>query len=129
MIKALIKKLIGTSEKKKPVKEEVACTVKPEKPLYVGTPAPLTPSEDSWFSPVIKTEKTLIKETKMKIQEAEEKKNKPKTKEPDNIHEWMYNRATQNQNTTVQLDPPGGSENFQSGPGGWTSGNGQNQFR
>ena len=130
-LKTLIQKLIGTPEEipeeKKPV-EEVACSVKLEEP-YIGVPAPLVPSEDSWFSPTIKTEKTIIKETEMKIQEAEEKKNQPVTKEPDNIHELMYNRATQNQNTTVQLNPPGGSENFQSGPGGWTSGNGQNQFR
>jgi hypothetical protein len=41
----------------------------------------------------------------------------------------MYNRATQNQNTTVQLNPPGGSENFHEGPGGWNSGTGLNQFR
>ena len=54
---------------------------------------------------------------------------KPFTKEPENIHEVMYQKATKNQNTTVQLNPRGGSENFQSGPGGWTSGTGINQFR
>ena len=29
---------------------------------------------------------------------------------------------------TIDLDPPGGSENFHEGPGGWTSGNGREQF-
>jgi len=40
----------------------------------------------------------------------------------------MYNIATSGGNTTVQLDPVGGSENFQSGPGGWMSGTGMSQF-
>ena len=96
---------------------------------YIGVPAPLVPSEDPWFPLPIKTEQTIIKETEMKVREAEEKKNQPVSKEPDNIHELLYNKATKNQSTTVQLDPPGGSENFQSGPGGWSSGNGMNQFR
>ena len=30
------------------------------------------------------------------------------TKEPDNIHEVMYNMSTDNGKTTVQLNPPGG---------------------
>ena len=29
------------------------------------------------------------------------------TKEPDNIHEVMYNMVTDNGKTTVQLNPPG----------------------
>ena len=37
------------------------------------------------------------------------------TKEPDNIHEVMYEMATKNAATTLQLDPIGGSENFQGG--------------
>jgi len=40
----------------------------------------------------------------------------------------MYNVATSNGKTTVQLDPPGCSENFHSGPDGWMSGTGMNQF-
>ena len=53
-------------------------------------------------------------------------------KEVDNIHEVMYNIATSGGKTTTQLNPMpdlgGGSENFQSGPGGWMSGTGMNQF-
>ena len=37
------------------------------------------------------------------------------SKEPDNIHELMYNIATNHGKTTVQLNPPGGSENFLDG--------------
>ena len=36
----------------------------------------------------------------------------------------MYEIATKNHNTTLDLNPPGGSENFHEGPGGWNSGNG-----
>ena len=47
------------------------------------------------------------------------------TKEPDNIHELMYEIATKNVATTIQLDPlpplGGGSETFQEG---WQSGAG-----
>ena len=52
--------------------------------------------------------------------------------EPDNMHQVMYDVATRSNNTTLDLNPlpsPGGSENFHEGPGGWTSGNGLNQFR
>ena len=131
-----VKKAVDALTNKNPIevdeletspKDEVKDEVKTEP--YIGVPAPLVPSEDPWFPSPIKTEQTIIKETEMKVKEAEEKKNQPVAKEPDNIHEVLYNRATKNQSTTVQLDPPGGSENFQSGPGEWSSGNGMNQFR
>ena len=38
-----------------------------------------------------------------------------KSKEPDNIHQLMYDIATKSGSTTLQLDPIGGSENFQGG--------------
>jgi len=129
MIKSFIKKLLTKPEKVQPVNEEVACTVVPGKEPYIGIPAPLVAPHDPWFAPPIKTENAIVKETEMKIKEAIEKATQPPTNEPDNIHNVMYNKATKNQKTTVQLNPPGGSENFHEGPGGWTSGNGQNQFR
>ena len=142
MIKAFIKKFLTKPERGDDivvnmdggvggswkVNDEVACTVDPKEP-YIGVPAPLVPPYDPWFANPIKSEKTIVKETEMKVQEAIEKAALPPTNEPDNIHDMMYNKATKNQNTTVQLNPPGGSENFHEGPGGWTSGNGQNQFR
>ena len=51
-------------------------------------------------------------EMEFEMKQQEEEQRKEKTKEPDNIHEMIYNIATGNRNTTVQLDPPGGSENF-----------------
>ena len=46
------------------------------------------------------------------------------TNESQNIHQEMYDLATKNGKTTVQLNPVGGSETFQEGPGGWMSGTG-----
>ena len=48
--------------------------------------------------------------------------------EPEDIHQKMYEIATKSA-TTIQLDPPGGSENYHEGPGGWNSGTGIQQFR
>ena len=66
----------------------------------------------------------MEKEIKMKHQEREQNF----SVEPDDIHQKMYEIATKNHNTTLDLDPPGGSENFHTGPGGWNSGNGREQF-
>ena len=96
---------------------------------YTGVPAPVITEPDPWFNEPVKTELQMTHKEMLEVAREREEAEKPPTKEPENIHEVMYNMATKNQSTTVQLDPPGGSENFQSGPGGWTSGNGQNQFR
>lgn len=96
---------------------------------YTGVPAPAYLNDDDWFGPApIRSQKQLDymeRETEMKRQE----RNENFSVEPDNIHEMMYNMATQNQLTTIQLNPPGGSENFHEGPGGWTSGTGMGQFQ
>jgi len=85
---------------------------------YVGVPAPILNPVDEWFSssygcpgPAI-TEKQkdyMEQETVMKQQE------KNSSIEPENIHQVMYEMATRSGATTVQLDPIGGSENFQGG--------------
>ena len=103
---------------------------------YVGVPAPAYLEDDPWFGPATLSEKQLsLKESRAQL-EAEkqlipQEEDQPR-KEVENIHEVMYNIATQGGNTTTQLDPMpelgGGSENFQSGPGGWMSGTGLNQF-
>ena len=100
----------------------------PPENRYTGIPAPVVLSNDSWFGDVTyKSQKQLDymeKETEMKRQEREQNF----SVEPDDIHQKMYEIATKNQNTTLQLNPPGGSENFHEGPGGWNSGNGMGQF-
>ena len=84
---------------------------------YVGVPAPILNPVDEWFSssygcPSAVTEKQkdyMEQETEMKQQEQNS------SIEPANIHQVMYEMATRSGATTVQLDPIGGSENFQGG--------------
>ena len=84
---------------------------------YVGVPAPVLNPLDDWFSssygcPSVVTEKQkdyMEQETMMKQQEQNS------SIEPANIHQVMYEMATRSGATTVQLDPIGGSENFQGG--------------
>ena len=84
---------------------------------YVGVPAPVLNPLDDWFSssygcPSVVTEKQkdyMEQETVMKQQEQNS------SIEPENIHQVMYEMATRSGATTVQLDPIGGSENFQGG--------------
>ena len=84
---------------------------------YVGVPAPVLNPLDDWFSssygcPSVVTEKQkdyMEQETEMKQQEQNS------FIEPENIHQVMYEMATRSGATTVQLDPIGGSENFQGG--------------
>lgn len=84
---------------------------------FVGVPAPRVLKEDEWFGPApvsdanmdyMEREYEAFKQDAMNYYKQE-------TKEPDNIHEVMYEMATKNSATTLQLDPIGGSENFQGG--------------
>ena len=111
--------------------KEVKCTIDDlEAPLFecgpghltqgygfVGVPAPKVLKNDPWFGEPVKSEKQL---------EYEHINDDPHDgwwlrpewqdpKEPDNIHEVMYDMATKSGKTTTQLDPVGGSENFQGG--------------
>ena len=49
------------------------------------------------------------------IKQQEEENRQYWTNESEDIHEVMYQMATKNAPTTLQLDPIGGSENFQGG--------------
>jgi len=84
---------------------------------FIGIPAPKVLKNDPWFGEPVKSEKQL---------EYEHINDDPHDgwwlrpewqdpKEPDNIHEVMYDMATKCGKTTTQLDPVGGSENFQGG--------------
>ena len=105
---------------------------------FIGIPAPDYLEDDEWFGPATLSEKQLsLKEARLRAEEDKQilSVDEEYPKEVANIHEVMYNIATGNGNTTVQLDPApsfgGGSENFQessSGPGGWMSGTGVRQF-
>jgi hypothetical protein len=134
-VRNVIKNILGIVVENKKTDNEIlnpAKTQKFESPksTYIGVPAPVYLENDEWFGSSIKSEKQL-----MHVEDAQrlEKENpKEETKEPSNIHQMMYDIATKGKATTLALDPPGGSENFQEGwqsGSGWHSGNGYNQFR
>ena len=102
-------------------------------------PAPDVLEDDPWFGPAPETERSIsLKSAKQKAIEdkqilaCDSDNHHPLHYEPDDIHQKMYEIATKSGNTTTQLDPMpelgGGSEQYQSGPGGWMSGTGMNQF-
>ena len=94
--------------------QTVDCTEMEEEP-YTGIPAPAYLKDDEWFGPAPEyTEKQkdyMVQETEIKRQEFE----KSFSVESEDIHQAMYEMATQSAATTLQLDPIGGSENFQGG--------------
>ena len=102
-----------------------------EREAYIGAPAPDYLPEDPWFPAAVFSEKQLT------VKEAHEQAiadnqiladESNHAVESSDIHQKMYEIATKGSATTLQLDPPGGSENFHEGPGGWTSGTGIRQF-
>jgi len=115
----MIKKVIGKLKKifipRSEFIEETSKKVETPKPFYTGVAAPVVTPTDSWFSDAVKTEKVIIHEEKIAEQKKVEALQQPKSKEPENIHQKMYEMATRSGSTTLQLNPIGGSENFQGG--------------
>ena len=128
MIKQIINKLFS----QKISEEDIECAIDEntiecnhldddQEKAYVGVPAPILNPVDEWFaapygcSPAIteKQQDYMAQEAEIKKQEAENRQYW--TKESANIHQEMYDLATKSGATTVQLDPIGGSENFQGG--------------
>jgi len=100
----------------------VDCIELDEDPVYVGVPAPVIAPTDEWFNSPVMTKKGIDymeQETAIKMQD-------DFSVEPNDIHQRMYEIATNSQNTTLNINPPGGSENFQEG---WQSSTGWEQFR
>jgi len=83
-------------------------------------PAPKYLKDDPWFGPAYYSDKQL---SFMQVQTHKEKiKNKPLPyvipgcdEKFDTIHEIMYAVSINSGKTTLQLNPIGGSENFQGG--------------
>jgi hypothetical protein len=129
----MIKKVINQIKKvfipKSEFIEETPKKVEKKQASYTGVAAPITTPTDSWFSEPVKTEKVIAYE-KHVAQKIEEQKfieaAQPK-KEAQDIHQQMYARASKYWGTWQEN--VGGSENFQSGPGGWNSGTGMRQFK
>ena len=97
---------------------------------YTGVPAPVYLEDDPWFGPAPERSEKQLDYMEQEIEEKRLERENNFSVEPSDIHHLMYEIATKNQNTTIDLDPiySGGSENFQEGPGGWRSGNGMSQF-
>ena len=125
MIKQIINKLFS----QKISEEDIECAIDEnivdcdhfdddQDKAYVGVPAPVLTPVDDWFSgsygfateiPITEKQKDYMeRENEMKMAEDQ-------SKEPDNIHQLLYEMATKSGATTLQLDPIGGSENFQGG--------------
>jgi len=99
------------------IDEEVVDCREMDSPPYVGIPAPAYLEDDKWFGPApVKTEKQMeYMEMETKIKKDRQQREKEFSIEPDDIHQKMYDIATQGASTTLQLNPLGGSENFQGG--------------
>ena len=85
---------------------------------YVGVPAPILNPVDEWFAAPYGCPPAITEKQKDYMERETELKMCPETGdyvEPANIHQVMYEMATRSGATTVQLDPVGGSENFQGG--------------
>ena len=97
--------------------QTVTCAVMEEEPAYTGVPAPVLTPHDDWFEDAPKTEMQMeyehinddFQDGWWLLPEYQD------TKESPNIHQEMYEIATKSSATTLQLDPIGGSENFQGG--------------
>ena len=98
---------------------------------YVGVPAPVYLNDDSWFGPALVRSQKQIDYMQQEYEIKRQERENNFFVEPKNIHQRMYNIATQNSNTTIDINPPGGSENFLDGGSngyGWMSGTSSEQF-
>ena len=99
------------------------------RPKHRTVPAPQVLKDDEWFGPaVISDSNKDYMERETEVFKADALNYYGIKQEPKDIHQKMYEIATKSA-TTIQLDPPGGSENYHEGPGGWNSGTGIQQFR
>jgi len=127
----MIKKVIGKLKKvfipRSEFIDDEPKKVETPKPSYTGVAAPVVTPTDSWFSDAVKTEKVIAyqKHVAQKIEEQKFIEAAQPKKEAQDIHQQMYARASKHWATWQEN--VGGSENFQSGPGGWNSGAGMIQ--
>ena len=117
---ATVEKILTPKKEEKiecAIDDEVVDCSEVDSTPFTGIPAPAYLPEDPWFGPTpTLTEKQkdyMAVEMEWKIEE--QKKREESGAEPDDIHQVMYDMATQSAATTLQLDPIGGSENFQGG--------------
>ena len=122
MIKQILSKLFTQKPK------DIECAIDEDKvdcehldddqdKAYVGVPAPILNPVDDWFASSYGCPSAVTEKQKDYMEQETEMKQKEQNSsvEPENIHQVMYEMATKSGATTVQLDPIGGSENFQGG--------------
>src|SRR5210317_1925299 len=128
MIKKVLKQIKKVFIPRSEFIEETPKKVEKKQASYTGVAAPITTPTDSWFSEPVKTEKVIAyeKHVAQKIEEQRFIEVAQPKKEPEDIHQQMYARASKFFGSWQEN--VGGSENFQSGPGGWNSGTGMRQF-
>jgi hypothetical protein len=99
------------------IDENTVDCIQMDSPPYVGIPAPVYLEDDEWFGPApVMSEKQMdYMEMETEIKKNRQEREKEFSVEPDDIHQKMYDIATQGASTTLQLNPLGGSENFQGG--------------
>ena len=118
MIKKLLKSLFTEQKVECAVDEQsVDCTHldDDQDKAYTGIPAPILSPVDDWFPEFHKevvTKKQVIHKMTEQIRSESEM---PSTKEPENIHQLMYDKSMASGETSIQRDPIGGSEVWQSG--------------
>ena len=122
----MIKKILSKLFTQKP--KDIECAIDEDKvdcehldddqdKAYVGVPAPILNPIDEWFAAPYGCPSAVTEKQKDYMEQETEVKQQEQTSsvEPENIHQVMYEMATRSGATTVQLDPIGGSENFQGG--------------
>ena len=90
------------------------CAVMEEEPAYTGIPAPTVLQMILGFGPAVVSDANKDYMERSRDQATRRRESSVlDSKESENIHQMMYEMATNNAATTLQLDPIGGSENFQ----------------
>jgi hypothetical protein len=126
-IKETIKGILGIE--KKIDEEDIECAIDEdvvecdgldyEDQYYTGVPAPVLNPIDEWFASPYGVAPAVTEKQKDYMEQEIEIKRQQRAEnfsvEPENIHQVMYEMATKSGATTIQLDPIGGSENFQGG--------------
>ena len=124
----MIKKLIKSLFSQKITEEDIECAIDEQlvdcqsfdddqEKSYTGIPAPVISPQDDWFDDPPRSEMQMeyehinndFQDGWWLLPEYQD------TNESPNIHQEMYDLATKSGATTLQLDPIGGSENFQGG--------------
>ena len=129
----MIKKLIDKLFSEKITEEKIECAIDDktvdcktfdddQEKAFVGVPAPTENVIDEWFAD--RSGEVIIKDQEVFAGNYEGPFYAPYTAVDefkkqsygdDGMHQKMYDIATQNGKTTLQLNPIGGSENFQGG--------------